>query len=128
VPSVYDGHALNGEDRLGGPERTRPGAPCPDARLGNGFLLDHLGSDFTILSINAGFEDTYSVGDTSLRVVSLQGTEVTDAIVDRYLGDSPSAVYLIRPDQHVAGRWASEDADKIAQALTQALGGLAHAA
>ncbi|GAB5374347.1 MAG: FAD-dependent oxidoreductase [Acuticoccus sp.] len=32
VPAVYDGSPLNGEDALvGGPARTRPGAPCPDA-------------------------------------------------------------------------------------------------
>ena len=33
-----------------------------------------------------------------------------------------SAVYLIRPDQHVAARWRKLDAGKIARALQRAIG------
>ncbi|KDB02584.1 FAD-dependent oxidoreductase, partial [Defluviimonas sp. 20V17] len=44
VPCVHDGSPLNTADALpGAPARTRPGAPCTDAPLGEGFLLDRLG-------------------------------------------------------------------------------------
>ena len=44
VPCTYDGSPLNTPDALPeGPARTRPGSPCPDAPVGNGFLLEHLG-------------------------------------------------------------------------------------
>ena len=33
------------------PARTRPGSPCPDAALEDGFLLDRLGNRFTVLAI-----------------------------------------------------------------------------
>lgn len=124
VPSVYDGHCLNGEDALAGPARTRPGAPCPDAPLGNGYLLDRLGPDFTILAINAGL-DAQCAG---LRVVNLSGKDVNDAITERYLGGAGSAVYLIRPDQHVVARWPEADVPRILAALTHAQGGHADAA
>ena len=41
---------------------------------------------------------------------------------DRYLGAAAGAVYLIRPDQHVAGRWQSWDAQALAAALARAIG------
>ena len=128
VPCVYDAHALNGEDALAGPARTRPGAPCPDAPLGNGFLLDQLGPDFTILSIGAGLEGTFDVAGQILRVVAVTEDEAKGPIAERYLGGAASAVYLIRPDQHVAGRWPSADVAKIAVALDRATGRVTHAA
>ena len=41
---------------------------------------------------------------------------------DRYLGPAGSAVYLIRPDQHVAARWQTFDPEGVAQALATATG------
>jgi 3-(3-hydroxy-phenyl)propionate hydroxylase len=38
------------------------------------------------------------------------------------LGTAASAVYLIRPDQHVAARWDSYDADAVASALRTSIG------
>jgi 3-(3-hydroxy-phenyl)propionate hydroxylase len=38
----------------------------------------------------------------------------------RYLGDAPAAVYLLRPDQHVAARWPSYNEPEIRAALLRA--------
>jgi 3-(3-hydroxy-phenyl)propionate hydroxylase len=96
--------------------------------LGNGFLLDQLGPDFTILSIGAGLEGTCDVAGQILRVVAVTEDEAKGPIAERYLGEAASAVYLIRPDQHVVGRWPSVDVAKIAVALDRATGRVAHAA
>jgi 3-(3-hydroxy-phenyl)propionate hydroxylase len=118
VPSIYDGSPLNGEDALtDGPERTRPGAPCPDAPLHDGFLLDHLTAGFTVLALGQEAPDIQ--GATTL---SLQGPEISAQLVERYLGSAERAVYLIRPDQHVAARWPTADAADLRAALRTAMG------
>jgi 3-(3-hydroxy-phenyl)propionate hydroxylase len=48
--------------------------------------------------------------------------ERTGALRDRYLGAAAQAVYLIRPDQHVAARWDSYDARALRAALRKATG------
>ena len=46
----------------------------------------------------------------------------TRALRERYLGDNDSAVYLIRPDQHVAARRPSFDDSQFRAALRRAIG------
>ena len=48
--------------------------------------------------------------------------EPTEALRARYLGAADGAVYLIRPDQHVAARWDNFDAGEVAAALARATG------
>jgi 3-(3-hydroxy-phenyl)propionate hydroxylase len=108
VPCVYDDLPLNTPDALpGGPARSRPGASCPDAPLGAGYLLDRLGGGFTLLSIDAEAPESLTEdGVTATRLALRAADDPTGALSARYLGDAPAAVYLIRPDQHVAARWA----------------------
>ena len=98
----------------GHPGHTRPGAPCPDAPLANDFLLDHLGHQFTLLALGAAPPE-----GTGLATLTPQ---ITDALRTRYLGDAPKALYLIRPDQHIAARWPSATTDEVDQALARATG------
>lgn len=119
VPCVYDGSALNGPDDPQMPVRTRPGAACPDAPLGDGWLLPELGQGFTLLAIAAEAPVELSAHGQRLRCLSLDPTAEVRA---RYLGDAPSAVYLIRPDQHVAARWGRYDPVAVSDALAQAIG------
>jgi 3-(3-hydroxy-phenyl)propionate hydroxylase len=120
VPSVYDGSPLNGPDALAGiaPARSRPGAPCPDAPIDGGFLLDRLGDAFKLLLLNA--EAPRAAGDAppldQVRLDVAPGS----LLADRCLGDAPAAVYLIRPDQHVAARWPSHDPAAVASAVATA--------
>ncbi len=121
VPCTYDGMSLNGEDALPGPARTRPGSPCPDAPLGDGFLLSQLGNDFVILTINTDAPDTLQEDGVTARHVAVRSEDDTSgALAERYLGDASRAVYLIRPDQHVAARWDRYDETAIRAAMRTA--------
>lgn len=126
VPCAYDGFALfgvDGMDGMGGPAVSRPGAPCPDAPLGSGFLLDQLGGDFVLLAIGgtggAAPQTVTSCGITP-RLVHIGAP--SEALAARYLGGQPQGLYLIRPDQHVVARWVGFDTREVAQALQTALG------
>jgi len=122
MPCTYDDLPLNGADALhGGPDRSRVGSPCPDAPLDCGYLLDQLGGDFVLLAINCAVPADITVDGITLRTVSLSTTAGTqDALTERYLGAAPRAVYLIRPDQHVAARWDAFDAAAVTRALRTA--------
>ncbi len=122
VPCTYDGLSLNGQDALtGGPARSRPGSPCPDAPLGDAFLLQKLGNDFVILTIDAEAPDTITEDGVSARRIAIKAEEdPSGALADRYLGSASSAVYLIRPDQHVAARWDTFDETAVRAALRTA--------
>ncbi len=126
VPCTYDGSALNGPDCADLPARSRPGAPLPDVPLAGsdqavGWMLSQLGDGFCLLAI-----DLPGVGPVTARGLSAEVLHLTaqgnTPLRDRLLGAAAGAVYLIRPDQHVAARWTQFDAQAVAQALTRALG------
>ncbi|PVH30853.1 FAD-dependent oxidoreductase [Pararhodobacter oceanensis] len=126
VPCTYDGSALNTDDALpAGPPRTRPGAPCPDAPLDEGFLLGRLGrakdAAFQLLALDAEVPEAFSAHGIDCEVIALSVAE-NDMLRERYLGGARSAVYLIRPDQHVAARFGSFDAAETTEALGRAIG------
>ncbi len=123
VPCTYDGSPLNTADGLDGPENTRPGAPCPDAPFGDGFLLPELGDKFTLLTINTdGPELIEEDGITVTRLALSTKDDTTGILKRRYLGDEPSAVYLIRPDQHVAARRPQYNENLMRAAIRRATG------
>ena len=120
VPCAYDGFALFGPNELDGPRVTRPGTACVDAPVGSGFLLDQVGGDFVIFVIGGDAPEPIDVDGITLRCVHI--SDPSPALVARYLGEAPAAVYLIRPDQHVAARFQSFDAQSISQAVRTAIG------
>jgi len=124
VPCVYDGLSLNGPDALpGGPSRSRVGSACPDAPLGDGFLLSGLGNDFVILTIDADAPKALQEDGIAVRRVAVSsGDDPSGMLSERYLGEARSAVYLIRPDQHVAARWGAFDETALRGALRTAYG------
>jgi len=119
VPCTYDGSSLNGPDVEGMPERTRPGSPAPDAPIQDSWLLDQLGNKFQLLAINTYAPDSLTASDITIETIHL---DTSDEIAQRYLGNEKSAIYLMRPDQHVAARWTSFDGDAIASAVATAIG------
>jgi len=109
---------------LDGPVRTRVGAPCVDAPLSDGFLLTRLRGQFTLMAINAPLPALGEVEGIPLRSIELltDRDDPTGALTERYLGDAPQALYLIRPDQHIAARWSQADAEDVSKAMQTAIG------
>lgn len=119
TPSTYDALGLNTRDELAGPSKTRPGSPCPDAQLADSYLLDNLPGQFTLLALNT--EAPRVTHDLPLNIVTLSAGQITTPLRERYLGDAPHALYLIRPDQHVAARWPVATPAQVTAALNQAI-------
>jgi len=123
VPATYDGSPLNGTDDRALPPRTRPGAPAVDIPLpGGGWLLDKLGDGFQLLTIETAAPDQLEINGIRIARVALTMQANDPALRQRYLGNATSAVYLIRPDQHVAARWQSFDEAAVRAALHTATG------
>nr|WP_244314102.1 FAD-dependent oxidoreductase [Roseibium denhamense] len=122
VPCIYDGSPLNGADTDLLPMRTRPGSPAPDAPLGADWLLDRLKGGFVVLGINCSVPEDISLNGLKVVGVAIHGPDIGPELRDRYLGEQSKAVYLIRPDQHVAARWLEFDRTAVEAALAKALG------
>ncbi len=120
VPCTYDGSRLNGPDLPGLPARTRPGSPCPDAPVGTEWLLRLIGGDFGLLAIDADVPENFAAHGIALKTLAVSAKE-NRALEERYLGGAKSAVYLIRPDQHVAARWDRFNAVAVSAALARAI-------
>lgn len=123
VPCTYDGSGLNSADALDGPSRTRPGSSCPDVPLEGGFLLPKLAGNFTLLTIDADAPEMIEEDGIEVTRLALStGNDPNSPLTQRYLGNAKSAVYLIRPDQHVAARRPSFDDNLMRAAIRRATG------
>lgn len=120
IPCTYDGSRLNGPDLPGLPARTRPGSPCPDAPVGTDWLLRLIGGDFVLLAVDGDVPESFAAHGIALKILRVSAKE-NGALGERYLGGAKSAVYLIRPDQHVAARWDRFDAVAVSAALARAI-------
>ncbi len=144
-PWLYDNSPLtspagSGESFAAGP---LPGAPLQNLRLGeDDFLLDHLGLGFNLLyfagstTLDArmvALFDALRRIDPRLRVLVVGEEKAGATGADQYLRDrenhlavaygaKPGALYLVRPDRHVAGRWQRPDHELVTAALRRALG------
>jgi 3-(3-hydroxy-phenyl)propionate hydroxylase len=125
----------------GGP---RPGAPLANVRLAlsdadGAFLLDHLGTDFTLLAFGSDAQAARgllaalpALHRDRVRILLVGGagtgdastTSIDDAdgrVTSRY-GARAGAAYLARPDGHVAARWMRPTPALVAAALLRACG------
>ncbi len=119
APAQYEGSPLSSADALpGGPDRTKPGSPCPDAPALSGYLLDHL-TRATVLGIGTAVPEEVTLGAVRLKGLSIPADPM---VSERYLGSAAAAVYLIRPDQHIAARWPQFDAAALAAAVDRMMG------
>jgi 3-(3-hydroxy-phenyl)propionate hydroxylase len=123
VPCTYDGSPLNGPDCALMPDRSRPGSPLVDAPVPGGWLLDQTGFGFQLMTIDENAPGTLDVDGIEIKRLELATADDADGYLkQRYLGDATSAVYLIRPDQHVAARWDHYDEAAVKAALRKAIG------
>lgn len=122
TPCVLSGSSLQTPAESG--EGVEPGSVCPDARVAdrNGVpshLLDHLGGRLSLLAVG----DVAVPDDTGLPLLRVgEGGDLTDAeglVAERY---GQRALYVVRPDQHVAARLADPSRETVMAACARAAG------
>jgi 3-(3-hydroxy-phenyl)propionate hydroxylase len=122
VPFTYRDSPLSTEDEEPFAGAMTPGAPSSDAPVGESWLLPRLGG---------GFHGLYFAGpDGAPDFAALRSSRVpVEAVVVRCDGVAaerydarPGTFYLVRPDQHVAGRWRRFDRDRVLAAVDTATG------
>jgi len=128
VPTPYIHSSLNTPDEDLFESSMKPGTNCIDAPIvaagAEGWLLNALGDGFTLLVFgDAPNVTAVKLGDISAQVmtVGVQFEDKAGIMTTRYDG-AEGAVYLIRPDHHVAARWRIFDQEKIVAALARATG------
>jgi len=113
---------------VGGPVS---GAACLNARLPEGgYLLDRTGKGFSALifvdhsfsSEEAEIIATLEKLDPYFKGLILPIGDPAYAEVKAVFDAEPGTVYLLRPDQHVAGRWRHASAQTLASTLKTCLG------
>ena len=141
-PHEYTGSALNcrGDDDALFAAGPADGAPPRNVRLGpDDFLLDHLGGGLDLLYFTGAAAVPPPLLDTvnsararglPLRVTAISPAGASVAGADQVLADreghlrerygvrADGAAYLLRPDQHVCGRWTALDAARLQAALS----------
>ncbi len=116
TPYTYSDSPVVTRDDDGHGIRPEPGAALPEARVGDGFLSDLLGTGFTLLTCSDAHAD---FGHDDLSVVHLP----LGSAADNALGIGPTGAVLVRPDGHIAARWRAATSDTINIALNRAIGG-----
>jgi 3-(3-hydroxy-phenyl)propionate hydroxylase len=136
TPTTHRASPLSTPDRDAFANGIPPGAPAADAPVQAGgragWLLDQVGGRFDVLLFDADDADAAALASElagDARVVRITSSAAaSDQLVDfegraehRY-DARPGTAYLLRPDQHVAGRWRSPTVDDIRAALRRAQG------
>jgi 3-(3-hydroxy-phenyl)propionate hydroxylase len=144
LPSIYADSPLNTPDADAFAAGMRPGSPCADAPVGiddkRAWLIDALRHPSAPGFIGLLFVDrapfpAAAFDALATAPISVQTLVVTrspngrpgamadvDGLAFRRYDAEPGTYYLIRPDQHVAGRWRNFDAGKVGSALARATG------
>jgi 3-(3-hydroxy-phenyl)propionate hydroxylase len=102
----------------------KPGEAAHSAPLdGGGFLHDRLGTGFTVLAFGEAAHLAALQGHVpAIDVITLP----SNSAAARAYGADPHALYLIRPDLHIAARWKTATADDIRSAVAALLGKTGH--
>lgn len=125
VATVYDTE-LSTADESSFAGSARLGAPLPDCPVrrregGDGFLLESLSAEFTLLIMKNGVAPQPLLDGIKLLTIGDDIADPTGVLTQR-LDATPGAAYLLRPDQHLCARWRQVDCGKIAAARDRALG------
>ena len=113
TPFTYAGSPAVLPDHPGFAGGPIPGAAMPDAKVGDGFLSDLLGSGYTLVCFDRQLSDQVSQLPDAPEVVCLDHPSEAS----RVLGAGQRSAYLVRPDLHIAARWPEASAVGIADAM-----------
>ena len=94
-----------------------PGRAMVDAPMGDGWLIDRLGCDFTLLVFGQPAFDA-NVLPEGVTALCIGDSGLASQRYDGHAGTT----YLIRPDRYVAARWRRFDATAVAAAVVRAMG------
>jgi 3-(3-hydroxy-phenyl)propionate hydroxylase len=129
LPTTYDTSPLSTADSFSSSvaQQVRPGAAAIDApTTDGGWLLDGLGDGFTLLDVQphaANATDPGEQPDFLFDGIPIaRRTTASPEAASRWGAETAPAVYLIRPDRHIAARWRAHDAASIGAALARAVG------
>lgn len=141
VPCTLDESPYITADEDSFSPKQRPGSPCLDAPISidgkDGWFLNQLGDRFVGVYFSDGGEplpeQLNGLGTSHIPVdivVVSNNTDVGGAsivfdkegLVHEHYDAQAGTFYLIRPDQHVAGRWKHFDLAKAKKALSKTLG------
>ncbi|MQQ10680.1 FAD-binding protein [Epibacterium sp. SM1979] len=127
MPSPYLESPLNTADADDWTGKMLPGTCAADAPISvaaqRSWLLENLGGGFVLLALGVAATPV-DAGPFTPKVLTL-GTDFEDIdghVSERYDANG-GALYLIRPDQHIAARWRSFDPDAVKAAIAVATGG-----
>jgi 3-(3-hydroxy-phenyl)propionate hydroxylase len=130
VPAVLRDSPLNTPDDERFDGKMVPGAVAADAPVDGprgGWLLDHVGRDFTLLTFGRAIDESTAASLASMpvpvRVVQIGGPggvrDVDGLAAGRY-DARDGTCYLVRPDQHVCARWRRFDRAMVDAAVARA--------
>ncbi len=127
MPCLLAGFPLQSADDPALAAPMVPGSPCADAPVLDeegrpAWLLDRLGGRFHLLCIGAPAAAPAGVAQVVVGDGPGQLRDVAGLVAQRY---GAAAAYLIRPDQHVAARFAAPEMPRLESALARARGGAA---
>ena len=84
--------------------------------------MDRLGGRFQLLAIGTDVPEMLEFNGITVKRVALCDRDCRSPVIaNRYLGKEKTAVYLLRPDQHVCGRWRRPERAQVRAALRRAL-------
>lgn len=126
VPTPYLNSSLNTPDEDDFKGKMLPGTNCADAPVKisgqDGWFLNQIGGDFVLLCFGYTPASSVRFGLVEAKILVV-GRDIEDAAGElaRRYDAQQGTIYLIRPDQHIAGRWRVFDEAKASRALARAL-------
>jgi 3-(3-hydroxy-phenyl)propionate hydroxylase len=122
VPATLHETSLNTPDVDAFKGRMVPGAPLTDAPVQRAsrdtWLLRSLGPEFTLLVFGDAPSWAPSLSNVTVLRIGMDLLD-TQGLLAQRLDATPGTAYLIRPDQHVSGRWRKPNEEAVRAALAK---------
>ena len=112
VPNVYGKYSLS-EDGKWHTTETSPGNSVKDCLMDEGYLIEKLGYNFTLL-MSAAMLSLDTQANLALHKIQLLFVEpANNPLLTALYELTPDSAYLITPDQYILGRWKKFNPDTV---------------